>query len=134
MTVVKNPAQAKLLGLPVGSPVPIEVPPGVNPEAIVKTFQSSKGSLSNNDLSLAITFRPGGPNDYKQGPGHAVFDAYGNFAFGAAGTAGGFSAAHLQGGANAVKLGHNDPVNTMDIQSGIRAISRGGTLSTEPHP
>jgi RHS repeat-associated protein len=144
MTVVKNAAQAKLFGLPVGSPIPISVPPGVNPQALVNAWRAA-GALPTGALALNVAFgefwMPGGSHDYKQQSPKSKYDAFGNFEFGATGVAAGFTGAHLQNEATNIQkvkqrnpLASNDPVNTMDIQSGIRAESRGGTLGTTTYP
>jgi len=59
-----------------------------------------------------------------------IFDAYGNFEFGATGAAAGFSLLTLQVAADVLHGGTNDPINQTDIQSGFVAIEKGGKLST----
>jgi len=59
-----------------------------------------------------------------------LYDAFGNFEYGATGAAAGFPNAILQDAADAFHGGHNDPINTRDIQAGFDAMSNGGTLGT----
>ena len=127
LTTVKNSAQAKSYGQPIGTVVHIAVPPGVNPQSLVNEW--SNGSTSNGLGEFAIFWWPSGAHDYKQQ--NAMYDAFGNFEYGATGTANGIPASTLQGMANFIHGGKNYPINTMDIQSGIWAITNGGTLSTK---
>jgi len=131
MTTVKNSAQAAATsyGVPVGTNVPIAVPPGVNPQTMVNQWGS--GSLFNGPAEFAYTWRPNGPNDYKQQ--NPMYDAYGNFLYGATGQAAGFSSGFLQTTANLLHGGTNNPINTTDIQSGFDAIANGGQLSIEEY-
>jgi len=124
MTTVKNGAQAASYGLPVGSAAAIAVPAGQDPQAEVNYWQNTtlKGPAP-----FGIYWRPGGPHDYKIID--PMFDAYGNFQFGATGAAAGFSCQTLTGLGDAVHNGHNNPINTKDIQSGFNAINNGGRLS-----
>jgi RHS repeat-associated protein len=123
-TLVKNSAQAKLLGLPIGTAVPIAIPPGINPQALVNKWGS--GAMFNGLGEFAWTWRERGPNDYKRiSP---IYDAYGNFEYGATGEAAGFSIGLLQFAANAFHGGTNNPINTADIQSGFSAIAGGSEL------
>jgi RHS repeat-associated protein len=124
LTQVKNAAQASSYGLPIGWLTAIAVPPGVNPQAQVNFWASTY----NNGLgAFASYWWPGGPNDYKLQ--NAMYDAYGNFAYGATGAAAGYSCNTLTGVADALHRGHNNPINTRDITLGYSAISRGGSLS-----
>jgi hypothetical protein len=59
-----------------------------------------------------------------------MYDAYGNFEYGATGAAAGISSDLLVGMGDIIHGGTNNPINTYDIQSGYYAISSGGTLST----
>jgi len=62
-----------------------------------------------------------------------MFDAYGNFAYGATGEASGYSSSTLtvMGDITHPNQGFvNNPINTQDIQSGYNAIANGGTLGT----
>jgi len=52
--------------------------------------------------------------------------------YGASGIAVGYTPRFLQGVANGLKGGQNDPINVYDIQSGIDAAMMGGVLSTVP--
>jgi RHS repeat-associated protein len=126
-TWVKNSTQAMSLNLPVGTSVPIAVPPGKDPQAMVDTWKS-KSPLD--AIEFAWTWRPRGDNDYKQGPGNSKYDAYGNFEYGATGAAAGFSSNVLVGMGDLLHNGNNNPINTHDIESGSFAISNGGKLST----
>jgi hypothetical protein len=94
MTQVKNPAQAQKLGLPVGTPVPIAVPPGIDPQAAVNQF---KNSWDPTPLSFYEYWKDPSHNYKKTNP---MYDAYGNFSYGATGAADGFSCKQLQDEAN----------------------------------
>ena len=67
-----------------------------------------------------------------------MYDAYGNFAYGATGAAAGYSCGLLTGMGDLLHGGKNYPINTNDIISGYNAISNGGTLNvidyTPPTP
>ncbi|HZS54929.1 MAG TPA: hypothetical protein VFA65_11030, partial [Bryobacteraceae bacterium] len=133
MTTIKNLAQARVLGRFIGSPVPIFVPPGQNPQATINYW----GSPTFPGYPTFINdFMPTGTNDFKQpskgGPNAAIYDAYGNFLYGASGTAAGIPASLLQGMGHAFHGGQNDPVNVYDIQLGIDVINTGGTISVVP--
>jgi hypothetical protein len=65
-----------------------------------------------------------GPSAY--GP---MYDAYGNFAYGATGEAANIPLALLQFVAQAKHNFNNDPINSTDINSGFNAIAAGGTLT-----
>jgi hypothetical protein len=126
MTTVKNNLQAASTsyGEPVGTQVPIAAPPNVDPQALVNSF----GSVwTNGWLPFAMAWKPGGPNDYKlQNP---MFDAFGNFEFGAAGAHAGISCSTLKSAGNFLHGGQNNPINTTDIVSGFNAIDSGATLT-----
>jgi hypothetical protein len=133
MTTVKNSAQAASYGLPVGTPTAIAVPPGENPKAQVDYWSNT---YFQNPVAFGWYWRPGGPNDYKlQNP---MYDAYGNFTYGATGEAAGYSCKTLTGMGDLLHHGNNNPINTTDITSGYNAISNGGTLNiidyTPPTP
>ncbi len=133
MTTVKNLAQARVLGRFIGSPVPIFVPPGQNPQATINYWG---GPTFPGYPTFINDFMPTGTNDFKQpskgGPNAAIYDAYGNFLYGASGTAAGIPASLLQGIGHAFHGGQNNPVNVYDIQLGIDAINTGGTISVVP--
>jgi hypothetical protein len=78
-------------------------------------------------IPFAAYWRPGGPNDYKLK--NAMYDAYGNFAYGATGAAAGYSCGDLTGMGDLLHGGSNNPINTSDIVSGFNAINNGGNLS-----
>jgi hypothetical protein len=123
MTVVKNDPQAQptSYGLPTGTDVPIAVPAGVNPQAIVnETSGLGFGGL-------LFVYRQGGPNDFKQQ--NPMYDALGNFLFGAAGAKHGSSCGTMTGVGDLAHGGVNNPINTGDIQSGFNALANGGQLS-----
>jgi hypothetical protein len=63
-----------------------------------------------------------------------IYDAYGNFEYGATGAAAGIPSSTLQEAANALHGGANDSINTQDIQSGYNAVSAGGSLGTFNYP
>jgi len=130
-TTVKNSAQGKNFGVPVGTLVPIAVPPGVNPQSLVDSW--GDGSMFNGLGEFAWFWRPGGPHDYKLISSR--YDAFENFEYGATGAAVGFSLSLLQNAANATHKGWtNNPINTADINSGYRAISEGGKLCVKDYP
>jgi len=124
MTNVKNSAQAASYGQPIGTSVPIAVPPTMDPQAPVNFWRST---MLNGPIPFAYYWRPGGPNDYKlQNP---MYDAFGNFEYGATGAAVGYSNGTLTGMGDLLHRGTNNPINTQDILSGANAINSGGTLS-----
>ena len=132
-TWVKNSTQAGILNVPVGTSVPVAVPPGINPQAMVNSWGS--GSIFNDLPEFGWTWRPYGPNDYKNQnlPTSAIYDAYGNFEYGATGAAAGINSDLLVGMGDLLhpfQGFQNNPINTYDIQSGYYAISSGGTLGT----
>ncbi len=117
MTSVKNPAQSNAFGLPIGTPIAIAVPPNVNPQQLVNNWHCTpfKGPIP-----FGWFWRPNGPNDYKKiSP---MYDAFGNFEYGATGSAAGYSSHDLQGAGNMLHNGNNNPVNKNDIQSGSDAL------------
>ena len=133
-TKVKTQEQADLLGVPVGTEVPVFVPPGKDPQAMVDEWRKK----TKDPLDFAVTWRPGGANDYKKkDPTTAIYDAYGNFEYGATGAAYGFSRAEIVGaGEGDARLLHhapNNPINRADIEAGHDAVSHGGKLQTAPY-
>jgi hypothetical protein len=138
MTTIKNAAQAKAYRdagvngpITVGvTSVPIAVPSGINPQTMVNSWAGSS-STTNFSPSAYLPFAgfwiPYGPNDYKiwRGP---MFDAFGNFEYGATGEAAGFTDTMLQDAAILVHGGQNDLININDIQAGFDAINNGGKL------
>ena len=125
MTTVKNKYQVPGYGLPIGTQTAIAVPPNVDPAAEVQRWSSA---LFNGPVPFAAYWFPNGTHDYKQTK--AMYDAYGNFAYGATGSAAGYSLGVLQFAGDALKNFKNDPINKTDINSGFNAINNGGTLST----
>jgi len=132
-TKVKTQEQADLLGVPVGTEVPVFVPPGKDPQAMVDEWSRTK---TKNPVGFAVTWRPEGDNDYKK-RNSAIYDAYGNFEYGATGAAYGFSRAEIVGaGEGDARLLHhapNNPINRADIEAGHDAVSHGGKLQTAPY-
>jgi Bacterial toxin 44 len=124
---VKNSAQARIAGWPVGTPIRIAVPPGINPQTMVDQWSSRSAWNPRTWLEFKRTWSDPA-NNYKTIS--AIFDAYGNFEFGATGAAAGFSLLTLQAAADVLHGGTNDPVNQADISSGYAAINKGGKLST----
>ena len=59
-----------------------------------------------------------------------MYDAYGNFEYGATGRAAGYELSFLQFAADLLHNFQNNPINTNDINSGFNAINNGGTLGT----
>jgi hypothetical protein len=93
------------------------VPPGVNPNNMIN--QWSQPDLSNNTYNFALTWRPaslGGQYDYKTKVS-PVYDAYGNFEYGATGQ---FPDGTLTTMGDILHGGTKNPINTQDIQSGSR--------------
>jgi RHS repeat-associated protein len=134
VTEVKNQAQANQLGVPVGTIAPIIVPPGQDPQGMINDWTGF--SLGNNPYNFAWTWRPDGPNDYKnaQPPQTSIYDAYGNFEYGATGQASGnfIDGSVLTTMGDISHGGTNNPVNTQDIQSGVNTVKNGGTVSVVP--
>ena len=127
-TKVKDDAQSGILGLPIGTPIHIPVPLNINPQGLVDTWAQSPSVLQ--DPAFFWFWRPGGPNDYKIKISQ-IFDAFGNFEYGATGAGRGMYYSTLQTGGDA---GHpksffqNSAINRADIKSGFDAISQGGKL------
>jgi RHS repeat-associated protein len=124
MTTVKNPAQAAAYGLPVGTATPIATPPGANPQGEVNCWANAKDK----SFGAFKKYWSDPARNYKvvNGP---MYDAYGNFEFGATGDAAGFPLWILQGTADYLHNWNNNPINTNDINSGFNAIAAGGKVS-----
>lgn len=151
LTTVKNIDQVSGYGQLINTPVPIAVPEGVDPQAMVNTWSTlgnwsvtppgAPNPFSDNvyDNSLPYAFFaywvPFGPNDFKRWDS-PMYDASANFLYGATGTALGLSpdTLLLMGDlTHASQNFQNFPQNTADITSGITAISNGGTLRTQEY-
>lgn len=134
VTYVKNSAQAAKLGVKVGTLVPIAVPPSVCPQNAVEYWRAAGPALDfyTRWSDFGHYWAPNGPHDFKII--NPMYDAYGNFEFGATGVAAGFFPSTLQAIADAIHGAHNNPINTQDIASGIHAIQAGGTLGTFDYP
>jgi hypothetical protein len=131
MTTIKNAAQALVLGRFIGSPVPIFVPPGQNPQQTINAW--SRTTFPSNVPNFYAAFKPGGPNDFKLSAlGGPIYDSYGNFLYGASGQAAGILSSVLQGVGDLIHGGQNNPVNVFDIQLGIDTVRRGGAVSVVP--
>lgn len=129
VTTVKNQAQENQLGVPVGTITPIFVPPGANPQGAINDWSSN--SLSNNPYNFMVSSRQGGPNDFKLI--NPIYDAYGNFQYGATGQASGqFISGMTTGMGDLLHGGTNNPINTQDIQSGANTVKNGGVIITVP--
>jgi len=141
MTTVKNNAgNMKAYGLPAYTPVPVAVPPQVDPQAVVD-YWTRLGNISPYGQSFLLKsfadyWRPHGSNDYKEKYG-PMYDQLGNVLYGASGTAAGFSETKLQGAANLVYLAvhgkDNIPQNVSDIQTGIDTQNHGATFSVREY-
>jgi hypothetical protein len=127
ITRVKNQAQADRLGVPVGLIAPIFVPPGQNPQGMIDKWA---GDTFTHPIDFYNTWKGGGPNDYKLT--NPIYDAYGNFEYGATGIAAGFADNNLRGIADLLHGGTNNPINNQDIQSGINVVNRGGVIIVVP--
>jgi len=123
---VKNQKQAQMAGLPVGMPIRIAVPDRIDPQAVVSQWRSS---TSANFLTWArfAAFWSASENNYKVFDG-AIYDAFGNFEYGATGAAAGFGLDDLLRAGQVLHGGTNNPINETDITSGFDAIIGGGTL------
>jgi hypothetical protein len=131
---VKNSAQALVAGVKVGTPIRIAVPPGIDPQTTVDQWSSgsvwsSRSALSPRTWSAFKKFWSDPANNYKKVFG-AIYDAYGNFEFGATGAAAFFGLPALEAAADYLHGGTNDPINRTDIASGYDGIDKGGKLST----
>jgi hypothetical protein len=129
MTVIKNRFQAAVLGRPQFSRVPIFVPRGTDPQAIVNHWAST--TFPSNVPAFYKAFNPWtGSMNFKVA--NPIYDSFGNYIYGWSGTVGGYPAYLLQGVAAVVHLGFNNEFNIIDIQSGIDGAMMGGTLSVLP--
>lgn len=129
MTKVKNPAQAVAFSAATGTKiiegqsVAIPVPPGVDPESQV-SYWASQANLPPDQKSGAFIgyWIPYGPHDYKRlqslGTYRAMYDAYGNFMYGATGNAVGYSLDTLLGMANILSGGLNYAINSSILPTG----------------
>lgn len=133
LSKVKNPDQAAIAGVKVGTPIRIAVPPDIDPQAMVDQWSSgsvwSFRSALNPLTWLAFKkFWSDKNNNFKAQS--KIFDAFGNFELGATGAAAFFGLPILEIEADRLHGGTNDPINRADIQSGFEAIEKGGRLST----
>jgi hypothetical protein len=130
MTKIKNTAQQRALGKARGTMIPILVPDGVNPQQIIDFWSASSTLFPLNLPAFTGAFMPGGLYDFKlpSRGGGPIYDAFGNFLYGASGEAAGISALMLQGVGDLIHGGQNDPINVGDINTGIYAIRLGGMI------
>jgi RHS repeat-associated protein len=139
-TTVKDGGQASQIpGSVTGmTRIYIAVPPSVDPQGLVNQWAKETGSHAKWP-EFAWFWRPGGDNDYKKH--NALWDAFGNFEYGATGAAAGFTLKQLEdagddlhpnfsGGLLHPKF-QNNSINKADIKSGFDAIKNGGTLSIQ---
>jgi hypothetical protein len=131
MTTVKNPKQTlpSAYGEPQGTPVPIAVPEGVNPQNLINYFSGHPGYVEFGAYwGMGVVF----PNSSSANPKglykNPKFDAFGNFEFGATGAAAGIGCSTLTRAATAVHFGNQSPINTHDIQTGFNAVAAGGKV------
>jgi RHS repeat-associated protein len=132
MTKVKNDNQAAAFGEPVGTCVAIAVPSEANPQNDVNTWRKIGEQVDSGGLLVNMfkQFWSAKNHNYKTWDG-PMFDAYGNFEYGATGAAAGFNLGILQLAADRYKkVWSNDPINYKDINAGYYAITAGGTLGT----
>jgi len=131
MTTVKNKYQALAFGLPIGTCLAIAVPGEVNPQGDVNRWRAVGNYFWGINVNELFADYWGNPRqNYKVLDG-AMYDAYGNFEYGATGAAAGFSLGYLQVAADVAKLTtQNNPININDIANGFSAIASGGTFST----
>jgi len=131
---VKNNAQALVAGVQIGTPIRIAVPAGINPQTTVDQWRSgsiwsSRSALNSRTWFAFKKFWSDPANNYKKVYG-AIYDAYGNFEFGATGAAAFFGLPSLEAAADYLHGGMNDPINRTDIASGYNVIEKTGKLST----
>jgi RHS repeat-associated protein len=133
MSEVKDDAQAKIFGVPVGTKVPIFVPAGVDPQKMVDQWSTM--------LPHPFDFKKfwsDPKNDFKdpvKSPGGSpIYDAFGNFMYGSTGRADQLPGSLLQHEANKLHPKGQSSINTRDIQSGIDTHDQGGKLSAAPYP
>lgn len=134
-TTVKNDTQAQMLGAGVGTRgVPIFVPDNQDPQAAVDQWHTNLAGPGFTRYADFYFYWSSPDHDYKNQnlPESSIYDAYGNFMYGATGTAAKFPESTLQGMADRLHGGCNDPINTRDIQSGIDAIKNGGVIIVVP--
>ncbi len=124
MTRVKNTAQAAAYGLPLGTPTAIATPPGADPQGDVDQWTCTKDK----GFGAFKKYWSAPSHDYKMVNG-PMYDAYGNFEYGATGYSADFPLWILQSAAQYLHNFKNNPINTNDINSGFNAISSGGKLS-----
>jgi uncharacterized protein RhaS with RHS repeats len=129
MSVVKNPAQAAAFGFPVGTPVAIAVPPKQNPQGDVDCWKN--GVVRGRDAFKR--YWSDKKHNYKVEYG-AMYDAYGNFMFGATGASAGYWISTLQEAGEYLHGLNNNPINVQDIQSGYSAIANGGQITIIDYP
>jgi len=125
MTIVKNPAQQAASGLPVGTSMAIAVPPGANPQAEVDCWKNA----SDRGLDAFKQYWSNPKRNYKVANTSAMYDAYGNFMYGATGAADYLDLVLLQLVAQYLHNWNNDPINSRDIMNGYDAVPEGGRLS-----
>jgi RHS repeat-associated protein len=130
VTYVKNQAQANALGLPIGTLIPILVPPGTCPQNAVNAWLTLAVATPPEVLYPAFAAYWASPSENYKVAVSPIYDAYGNFEFGATGAAAGIALNTLQTVADQLHGGTNSSINTQDIQSGYNAIYAGGTLGT----
>jgi hypothetical protein len=118
-------SQASRFGVPQFTPIRILVPPGINPQGLVNDWTAKSHDFTVTKEFFNFWHDPA--NDYKRTS--PIYDAFGNFEYGATGAAAGFAYSTLQTVAELLHWNHNDPINHDDIKSGYDAISKGGTLS-----
>ena len=130
---VKNSDQAAIAGWPIGTPIRIAVPPGIDPQTMVDQWRSSSAWSSRSALNPRTWFAFkkfwSDPNNNFKAQ-NKIFDAFGNFELGATGAAAFFGLPILEIEADRLHGGTNDPINRTDIASGYDAIAKGGKLST----
>jgi RHS repeat-associated protein len=128
-TLIKNEFQAAILRRPQFSRVPIFVPPGIDPQAIVNRW--AKTTFPGNMWAFYRAFNPwNGTMNFKATS--PIFDSFGNYIYGWSGTVGGYPWYLLQGVGSATHFGFNNEINVLDIQSGIDDAMTGGTISVVP--
>lgn len=93
----------------------------------VTGIRTLPGGHGDAPVSFAWYWRPGGSNDYKLR--NSMYDAYGNFAYGATGATTGYSCSVLTGVGDLLHKGSNNPINTLDISQGFNAINKGEIIS-----
>jgi hypothetical protein len=141
-TKVKDSDQQNIVGAAIGTPIYIAVPQGVVPQELVDTWTYNKKGKRETGQSIDAFldfWRPGGPHDYKSlnPPSSEIYDAFGNFEFGASAYPAGFTLEQILWWGDRAHpsgqhwFGENNPINSADITSGYNATKNGGKLSTE---